>query len=95
MRSALWVVGLLGGCIAWALAMSTAMYGVSTSFVENAGVAIGMSLPLFLVTGVGAGVAYAVTRNHRKALWTWTILVLVGMVVLGIGAAQGLRMNAG
>ena len=79
MRSAFWVVGLLGGCIAWALLMSTYMDGVSTSFVENAGLAIGMRLPLFLVTGVGAGAAYAATRNHRKALWTWTILILVGM----------------
>lgn len=70
----------------WAQLMSRVLYGVSPGFAEHAGFVIGISAPLFLVTGVGSGIVYAVTEDRTKALWTWTILVLLGMLLLGIGA---------
>ena len=95
MLTALWIIGLLVGCIGWAFAIFTATYGFSSSFVETAGVAVGMSIPLCLVTGGGGVIAYAATRKRRKALWTWTSLILLAMAALGIGAAQGLRTSGG
>lgn len=55
---------------------------------EHAGTVIGtlgISVVFFLVTGLGSSLVYIVTKDHTKALWTWAMLVLLGMVMLGIG----------
>jgi hypothetical protein len=87
----LWVFGLMTLCVAWGAAMHTASYGAVQRTSLNLGVGIGMGLPVFFTTSLGGGLTYAITRNRTKALWAWTVLVLVAFAVLGVGAARVMR----
>ncbi len=71
--------------------MHTAMNGFNEPFRDGAGAALGMGGAVFIVTAIGGAVGYAITRSRVKALWTWTVFVLLAMIILGIGGAQGLR----
>ena len=50
-----WTVGLAAGGFCWAVLMEVAMSG-KKPFVETVGVGLGISLPVFAVTGLVAGV---------------------------------------
>ena len=86
-RTGLWILGLLLGCVAWGMAMSSALWG-DYHFISVLGGGIGMGAPVFLVTGVGAGLVLAISRNRRTALQTWTGLIVVAIILLGIGTAR-------
>ncbi len=88
MKIWLWIVGLLVGTLLWAMLMGTAMGFASTSGLENFGLYIGMGAPVFGGTGIISGIVYLVVKDANKALWTWTILLLLGFTILGIGGAK-------
>jgi hypothetical protein len=89
MKVILWGLSLLIGAMVWALLMITAMFGNGQSgFIPQLGSALGMGGPVFLITGVIAGTVYFFKRNPSTAMWTWTILLLVTFVALGIGGAK-------
>jgi hypothetical protein len=92
MLTMLWTCGLLVFCVAWGLAMNTATYGPAP-FREAIGVALGMGGLLFVATLPVAIVTYIVTRSARKSMWAWTIAILAGMALAGIGTAQSMRME--
>jgi hypothetical protein len=52
-----------------------------------------MGGPLFMLTGVIAGAVYAITKVAKKAMWTWTILLLIAFSFLGVGGVQMQRMK--
>lgn len=84
-----WILGLLSGTLMWALLMNVAVFGENVgNFKMQLGVALGMGTPVFLITGAIAGFVYVFKRNPSTAMWTWTILLLVTLVALGIGAAK-------
>ena len=94
-KVALWVLGLLSGTIIWGLLMNTALYGEQTgNFANQVFVALGMGSPIFLITGAIAGIVYFFKREPSTAMWTWTILLLVTLVVAGVGAARILAVGA-
>ncbi len=88
--AALWIFGLFMACFVWAYMANTAMYGPA-SLTENVGVALGMSTPVFAITGGMASIVYLVTKNRAAALWIWTGLIIVAIVLLGIGALRMMR----
>jgi hypothetical protein len=85
----IWVVALFVGTFFWASVMSTAM-GVPTATedIYSIGVYLGIALPVFGITGIIAGITFYFTKAVKKSLWTWTILLLVGFAVLGIGVVK-------
>lgn len=88
-KVALWVIGLLLGTLIWALLLDTAMFGGSIgNFTFRMGVALGMGGPVFVITGAIAGIVYVFKRKPATAMWTWTILLLVTFVALGLGAVK-------
>lgn len=91
-RELIWVGGLFIGSLLWALLMNTAMGHRSGSFQFELGAALGMGGPIFLGTGIVAGIVYAVSKSRSKALWTWTILLLVVFALLSIGGIQVTRL---
>lgn len=86
---------MCGFCVVWGWAMAAAIEGnqeaLSRGLLDQFAMAIGVSLPILGGTAIGAALAYAITRNRRTALWTWTILVVFVMLLLGIGAARMTR----
>lgn len=85
----LWVLGLLSGTLIWALLMITALSVEKiVNFTYQMGLALGLGSPVFLITGAIAGVVYFFKRKPSTAMWTWTILLLVTLVVIGIGGAK-------
>lgn len=85
----LWAIGLFVGSIIWALLISTAIGGVETgSFSLQMALALGLGGPVFLITGVIAGIVYFFKRSPSAAMWTWTVLLLVTLVALGIGGTK-------
>ena len=59
-----------------------------SSFAGKVGTSLGMAVPSFLITGVLSGVAYLFKRTAFSVLITWTILLLLAFVFLGVGAAK-------
>lgn len=90
LATAAWIFGLLLLSVGWGAAMTSAIYGPST-WTEALGGGIGMGTPVYLVTSLGAGLVWALTKNRRRALVAWGVLILIAFVVLGIGAAAGSR----
>lgn len=86
-KATLWILGLLSGTLIWALLTLTALFG-KQDFMLQLGTALGMGSPVFLITGAVAGVVYFFKRKPSTAMWSWTILLFVTLVVLGIGAAK-------
>ena len=84
----LWVFGLLLLCVAWGAVMHAMLYGAFERWSLNLGVGIGMGGSVFVWTAPGAGIAYAITRNTTTALRTWTGLILLAFVALGIGGLK-------
>lgn len=84
-----WVLGLFVCSFVWALLMGTAM-GLHQPIgaIDRVGEALGMSLPVFAISGAFAGIAYFVKRRSTFALWVWTFSLLFSFAVLGIGAAN-------
>jgi hypothetical protein len=85
----IWVVALFVGTFFWAAVMSTAM-GVPTATedIYSIVVYLSMGLPVFGITGIIAGITFYFTKAVKKSLWTWTILLLIGFAVLGIGVVK-------
>ncbi len=88
---AAWLTALAATCFGWAVLMNVAMNGVYTYWQDTVFEALGMGGPVFAGTGIVAGIAYAGTKNPIKALWVWTILILVAFSIMGIGAARMVR----
>ena len=65
--------------------MMFAAAGASEHWQEQIIYGLGGGIPLFLATTLGWIVGYVVTRNMKKALWTWTALILVASALLAIG----------
>jgi hypothetical protein len=80
----LWVLGLFVLCVT-CTAMMFAAAGASEHWQEHIIYGLGGGIPLFLATTLGWIVGYLVTRNMKKALWTWTALILVASALLAIG----------
>jgi hypothetical protein len=89
----LWVLGLFVLCVTWTAMMSAAA-GASERWQENLVYGFGGGIPLFLATTLGWMVGYLVTRDMTKALWTWTALLFVAFVFLGIGVVYSLHHPA-
>jgi hypothetical protein len=81
--SVVWGTGLLVLSLGWAALITTAM-GESA----NLGVSIGMGGPLFAFTGIIAAIVYAITKSAKKAMWVWTILLLISFAILGVGGIK-------
>lgn len=90
MGTILWIAGLFIASFVWAFMTYTAMYGPA-SFQDAAGVALGMSAPIFGLTGMVAGVVYLITKSRTTALWTWTALIALAFATLGVGALRVMR----
>lgn len=86
-RAALWILGLFVACICWGGMMNSAISGDHRA-VAFVGGGLGFGGSVFLITAVGAVIVLAITRSIRAALRTWTALIVVGIAVLGIGAAE-------
>lgn len=86
----LWGGGLLLLCLSWAFIMDTAMHGPSR-WEEGLGSVIGMGGTLFVSSAVVPAFVLMITRSAKPALWSWTIAVLAGMALLGIGGVRMLR----
>ena len=89
-----WPLCLFCLCFFWAYLSNIAMRG-SSSFTQDSGIAFGMSLPIFIITGVISGIFYCFTKNYYKTLWVWTILIIISMLLLGIGALRATSVVAG
>jgi len=85
----LWVLSLLGGTIVWAFSLTTILLGGGKlDFMSQLGRALGMGGPVLIITGAIAGIVYFFKRKPTTALWTWTVLLLVTLIILGIGGAK-------
>ena len=88
-KKTLWSTALLAFLIFWGYAMDTIFHPEQTGFMNHLGAALGMSIPVYLVTGVFALIVYFLSkRNSNAALWTWTTSALILLTLLGIGAAK-------
>lgn len=85
----LWVLGLFVLCVTGTATMSAAALAPA-HWQENLVYGFGGGIPLFLATTLGWLVGYLVTRDMKKALWTWTALILVAFSFLGIGLVYSL-----
>lgn len=85
-REVIWAVGLLVVTVAWAALMNNSL-GLSGSTKFQAGAVIGFGGPVFVATGLIAGIVYLVTKKPTASMWTWTILLLAAFTLLGIGGA--------
>jgi hypothetical protein len=85
----LWVLGLFVLCVTCTAVLSAAA-GASEHWLENLVYGLGGGIPLFLATTVGWMVGYLVTRDMKKALWTWTALILA-FSFLAIGVVYSLQ----
>ena len=92
-RELIWIGGLFIGSLLWAFLMNTAMWGRLGSFSFELGAALGEGGVVFLGTGLVSGIVYAVSKSSSKALWTWTILLLIVFVLLSIGGVQLVRSS--
>jgi hypothetical protein len=79
----LWVLGLFVLCIT-GTAMSSAAAGASEHWQENLVYGFGGGIPLFVATTLGWMIGYVVTRDMKKALWTWTAIIVVALSFLGV-----------
>ncbi|MBT6717733.1 MAG: hypothetical protein HOB18_08890 [Nitrospina sp.] len=85
----IWALGLFICSFVWAQVMATAMgLHQPSGTINRIGVALGMSLPVFTISGAFAGIAYFIKRRPTFAMWVWTFSLLFSFVVLGIGAAK-------
>ena len=88
-KIAIWTSGLFVCSFVWAQVMATAMdLHQPTGTINRIGVALGMSLPVFVTSGAFAGIAYFIKRRPNFAMWVWTFALLFSFAVLGIGAAN-------
>ena len=79
----LWVLGLFVLCIT-GTALSSAAAGASEHWQENLIYGFGGGIPLFVATTLGWMIGYLVTRDMKKALWTWTAIIVVALSFLGV-----------
>jgi len=85
----LWGLGLLSGTILWAFLINAAVLGGGKlNLTPQLGQALGMGGPVFIITGAIAGIVYFFKRKPTTAMWTWTVLLLVTLIILGIGGAK-------
>ena len=52
------------------------------------GMALGMTLPVYGSTALVAAIVWARTKKPNTAMWTWTVMLLVVIAVLGVGGAR-------
>jgi hypothetical protein len=89
-----WSVGLLALCVAWGTAMNSAIEGPGQGWEEQLGVGLGWGGTAYVLTGLGAAVAYVISKSRTTMLITWLCLALVLSMALGVGTAYDLRRKA-
>ena len=84
----LWIMALAVGSIVWGLLMNSSLGYATNNFVTNLLMAMGMAILPFLISGFLSSITYFFKRTAFSVLITWTILLLIGLVFMGIGAAK-------
>jgi hypothetical protein len=82
-----WALAFFAVTFGWAYLVNAALYGVGSPYSPEAwGVALGMSAPIYIGTGVIALIVFAVTKRRSAAMWTWTAIIALTLMCLSIGA---------
>ena len=86
-----WTIGIAAGVLLWAYLVNFILYAsshTSLTKMEKLSEAVGIGLFPFLGTGALAVFSWYLTGSWRKAMWTWTIALLIVLLVLSIGGIQ-------
>ena len=83
-----WVLGLFVCSFIWALLVDAMVGYGHANAISRTATALGMSFPVFMATGVFAGISYLIKRKATSAMRVWTISLLLALAVLSIGATK-------
>ena len=91
-----WISGLLIICLIWAwFVMVIYEGGIPLSVAQNIGEPLGGGGSVFVIGGIGAAFIYALSKHARAAMWAWTIVVSIAIVVITIGTIYGASIRRG
>ena len=88
-----WVIALVGGTLIWSgfIDMLTDQaYGWQrpASFIDTFATSLGIASPVLGVTAVVAFISAVVTRKRHLFMMTWTIMTLLALIIVSIGAVK-------
>ena len=92
-RYVTWTLGLLVGLLVWADFPHVALYKASATqmpVTARLGTTLGIALPVFLGSGLVGAVTWTLTRKPQRAMWVWTVALVVGVAFLSIGLMYNL-----
>ena len=81
---AIWIGGLFVAALIWATVLNRVALGTPVSFDNWLVYALPKAAIVFVVPGIVAAAVDRMTKSRDKAMWTWTILLLVGFVILSL-----------
>jgi hypothetical protein len=90
----IWSMAFLALCVGWGTAINSVTEMAPTSWSDLLLAGTLMGAPIFLATGLSAGLTYAITKNRAKAFSAWTLPLLLAVMALSIGNTEVLRNEA-
>ena len=87
-KKIIWAISLLIVLVIWGYMMDMIFHTKPAGFIDHFFAALGMSIPIYAVTGIFSALVFAIKRNSTLAMWIWTTTSFLTLSFLGIGAAK-------
>jgi len=84
------ILALFAGCVVFGIVLNVATSGWE---FRDPMVALVLGGILFLWSAIGGVFGYAIKKSRTQALWGWTIVAILGMVVFIIGGVRGMMAD--
>ncbi len=84
----IWISILLIGSMLWGYGIFIILFGQNHHIAEILGFIIGIIGPVFTVTGIIAWIVYYFSKQRNLAMWVWTTLLLISMLIITLGHAN-------
>ena len=93
-KTIVWIMLLAALSILYGSGIDFIMSG-HTSFASKLGAGIGGGGPIFIFSGIIPLILYLTTKNSTRAMWVWTILLLLTFAALSMGGMYGMKHSQG